>query len=406
MSDFSSLAGMYPLTGSEVEPDMKQGPEGAPNPQMEEFRGMAADFAAADAQNKPAFQLPPGVKKVTLSANGMDFSGVDPRIFEALMDKSKKHDEIVGAFHATATQLQGKETNASSGWGAVGNVAGRLAGNLAAQKDMPGWVRGLGETAREMNPTPQELRQERLGVQHMEAQATEQSMRLLETQGRVSAMASVAALEHTRKKEADAARATQKKLEIAGKLIKDSKGQVDAKQFKAIGLDDDDVELMVSQAKGVATAEKERTTARAELVKSQNSTKVQIANIKASTSKALANNKFTTPEARLKNLGTLQRSIVDFTRKLENDEIKIQSNIFSSPEEKADFKAKHEGSKAQLEVLKKLYTQMETAVKEPVQTGADALKGKMAEARGVKPSTTPPPDKKTVTYDPTTDTFK
>lgn len=379
MSDFSSLAGMYPLTGSEVEPDMKQGPEGAPDP-MEQLRGMGANFAAADAQNKPAFQLPPGVKKVVLSANGMDFSGVDPRIFEALMDKSKKHDEIVGSFHATATQLQDKETNASSGWGAVGNVAGRLAGNLAAQKDMPGWVRGLGETAREMNPTPQELRQERLGVQHMEAQATETSMRLLETQGRIQAMASVAQSEHQRKTDADNARAYQKKLDIAGKLIKDSKGQVDAKQFKAIGLDADDVELMESQAKGVATAEKERQTARAELVKSQNETKVQIANIRARTVRDISNNKFTTPEARLKTLGTLQRSIVDFTRKLENDENKIQQNIFSSAEEKAGFIKNHEGSKAQLEVLKKLYTQMETAVNQPVETGADALKGKMREA--------------------------
>lgn len=379
MSDFSTLATMYPRSGGEEDPDMKQGPEGAPNP-MEQLRGMGADFKAAADQKQPAFQLLPGVEEVKISKRGMSFTGVDPRVFEALLDKSKKHDEIVGAFHATATQLQGKERNASTGWGAVGNVASRLAGNLATQKDMPGWVRGAGQTALDLNPTPEELRHERLGVQHMEAQATEQSMRLLETQGRIGAMASVAQSEHERKAEEGKARVTQKKLEVARNLIKDSKGQVDAKQFKALGLDDDDVELLVSQAKGVATAEKERTAARAELVKSQNETKIQIANIRSRTVRDLANNKFTTPEARLKNLGTLQRSIVDFTRKLENDENKIKQNIFSTDKEKEDFIKNHEGSKAQLEVLKKLYTQMETAVNEPMQTGAGALQDKMRSA--------------------------
>ena len=172
MSDFSALAGMYPLTGSEVDSDMTRGPEGAPNP-MEQLRGLGANFAAADAQNKPAFQLPAGVGEVKISKRGMSFTGVDPRIFEALMDKSKKLDEIMGSFHATATQLQGKEQNASTGWGAVGNVASRLAGNLAAQPDMPGWVRGLGMTAREMNPTPEELMHQRLGVQSEEAKIGE-----------------------------------------------------------------------------------------------------------------------------------------------------------------------------------------------------------------------------------------
>lgn len=390
-SDFSVLKTMYP-GGVEPDADMKQGPSGAPDP-MEGLGEFGANLAAADAQTKPAFQLPPGVKSMTIDhTGGMTFKGVDPRVFESLMDKSKKLDAITGAFHTTATQLQGREENAHTGWGAVGNVASRLAGNLAAQPGMPGWVRGLGETARELNPTPDELMHRRLGVQQQEAQATEQSMRLLEARTRAEDVNARYKAETERKAEADNERARGKELEVARALIKDSKGNVDAARFKSFShLDDDDVELMKSAAEGEKKAESERVAARKSIVDSQNKVKSDIAATRASAVKALGGAKYSSPEAKMKTYATLQTSITRIEERLANDEVKIQANIWSKPEEKEQFVQKYAAARKELDVLKKLAGQMAAMVDQPAVTANEDLVGKMrAAAPGAKPAPAKP----------------
>ena len=130
-------------------------------------------------QNPPSqFQLPPGVSKLTVGPRGVTLHDVNPQILEGYTRSKAQLDEIMGSFHQEAQRLQQQEARLSTPAGAIGQAVSALAGNLASQKDMPGWVRGLGQTAQQLNPSIQQVRGQRLGLLKEEAQLTEKSMAL------------------------------------------------------------------------------------------------------------------------------------------------------------------------------------------------------------------------------------
>jgi hypothetical protein len=346
---------MYPR---EVDPDMKQPPAGAPDP-MQHLAEFGAGLAAEDKQRQPAFQLPQGVGQIKITKSGMSFTDVDPRVFEGLMDSQKKLGEIMGSFHQTAEQLKGKEQNLQTPTGVITNAVSRLAGNLASQNDMPGWVKGLGQTARELNPTLEEVRGQRMGVEGQEALLAEHRARILETHARTHDANELRRADLERKAQEGKERAYGKKLEIADRIVKDSKGQVDATRLKAIGLDEDDVELFVSQAKGLAKAEGERLEARKNLMGELNKTRVEVAKIHAAAVRDSHVAKTSTPEARLRMRSTLENNITRIEASLAGQRSKINLNILTTPEERAAAIKEFTQTEIRLTSMKKLLTEME-----------------------------------------------
>lgn len=122
-----------------------------------------------------------GVESMTVDKDGMMKAKFHKDVFESLMRDHAQLNEIRGSFHQEAERLRARQEQLDTPAGAIGSAFSRLAGNLAQQKDMPGWVRGLGQTAAQLNPTREELSQERLGILGKEAGITEQDARLSET---------------------------------------------------------------------------------------------------------------------------------------------------------------------------------------------------------------------------------
>lgn len=61
-------------------------------------------------------------------------------------------------------------------------LATALSANLAQAKDMPGWVQAAGRTAAQLNPRPEQIAAQRMGVMGEEAKLAEAGARLEETQ--------------------------------------------------------------------------------------------------------------------------------------------------------------------------------------------------------------------------------
>lgn len=182
-SDFDMLAQMGPAgAGDEGSYDPRYGQQlqQAMAPQMENFRQLGANLSVAnEAAQKP---LPPS--SATFKNDGtVDLKGVPVQTYEAYQRDRQQLDQIRGSFAQEAERLRQREQQVreQSPWI---QLATALAANMAQAKDLPGWVQAAGKTSAQLNPQPDEIRNQRLGVLGSEAQMAEKSAGLNIAQAR------------------------------------------------------------------------------------------------------------------------------------------------------------------------------------------------------------------------------
>jgi hypothetical protein len=168
-TDFSQIAQM----GQD-----ERGDGGAPGlAQLQEslskMRDTQSRLVVANQQNEQV--LPPQSIQVNTAKGTVTMKDLPIATYESYNRDRQQLNEIRGAFHQQAEQLQKQEQQARSQPAWV-QLATALSANLASQKDMPGWVRGLGQTAAQMNPRPEQIQAQRMGVLGEEAQLTEKAL--------------------------------------------------------------------------------------------------------------------------------------------------------------------------------------------------------------------------------------
>lgn len=194
------------MRGGEVDPDMQNAP--GPNP-FEANAAMLDDFAqrsaGAKADKLPIEELAKSGATIKYGPHGLDLLGLDPRLVIGMMEKSKRLDTIMGAMQQEGQRLQSQREQLQTTGGRIGNTLSVLAGNMATQRDMPGWVQGAGRTALQMNPTYEQVTDRQMRLGQDEAQIGQSQQRLMEARLRAEEIAAYKQVEHDRKEAADLA---------------------------------------------------------------------------------------------------------------------------------------------------------------------------------------------------------
>lgn len=182
-SSLSGLAGGDPQTaqnigqGAQVDPALKS--------QLDRLRDtqsrLAVTQAAAQVPATPTVQT----VKTDPKTGQRTWKGEMPaEAAESIFRNSQNYQQTLGHMAASMSQMEqqlaAREQQARNQPAWV-QLATALSANLASQKDMPGWVRGLGQTAAQLNPSADQLRNERMGVLGQEAQLAEAGARIEET---------------------------------------------------------------------------------------------------------------------------------------------------------------------------------------------------------------------------------
>lgn len=164
-SDFTQIAQMGPPGGDENIPELQNLHESLAK--MRDFQSRAM---VANQQNEQV--LPPQSIQVNTAKGTVTMKDLPIATYEAFNRDRQQLNEIRGAFAQEAQRLQNQEQQARNQPPWV-QLATALSANLASQKDMPGWVRGLGQTAAQLNPRPEQIQARRLGVLGEEAKLAE-----------------------------------------------------------------------------------------------------------------------------------------------------------------------------------------------------------------------------------------
>ncbi len=159
---------------------------GNPEDTFGSLRQFQAQMMAQNKDQSPLAEILKTGATISYGPQGVSVKNAPPRYVEGLLDSQKKLQEIMGSFHQEAEKLKAREAQLATPGGAIGQGLSTLAGNLATQRDMPGWVRGLGQTAKELNPSADELRNQRLSILGQEAQMAERSSALGEASMRTN----------------------------------------------------------------------------------------------------------------------------------------------------------------------------------------------------------------------------
>jgi len=157
--------------------NLPQQPQDSPMAQLGQF---GANLGVQSQMNEDPVK---GFNKATFKKDGTVQLDIHRDVFESYLRDKQQLNEIRGSFHQEAERLRRRQEQMQTTGGAIGSAFSRLAGNLAMQKDMPGWVRGLGMTAAQLNPTQEELSQERLKVLGGEANIAEKQAGLDQRMG-------------------------------------------------------------------------------------------------------------------------------------------------------------------------------------------------------------------------------
>ena len=171
-SDFKSI--YDDMAPAQAPPAQAPPMQSAPQDPMQQLGAFGANLGVQSQMNEDPRR---GSRKSRLTLTATCRRKFHKDVYEALMRDHQQLNEIRGSFHQEAERLRQRQEQMQTPGGAIGSAFSRLAGNLAMQKDMPGWVRGLGMTAAQLNPTQEELSQERQGVLGREAAVTEQGLR-------------------------------------------------------------------------------------------------------------------------------------------------------------------------------------------------------------------------------------
>lgn len=134
------------------------------------------DFGARAGMASKMAQDPLAGATITKKPDGtIDFKGLSQDAVADIRRELGQLNEIRGSFAAEADRLRQQEEKLRTPGGKIMSLLTNLSANLSQQRDMPGWVQGLGQTAAQMNPTADALRSRRLGLLKEEAGLAERS---------------------------------------------------------------------------------------------------------------------------------------------------------------------------------------------------------------------------------------
>lgn len=153
------------IESGDIPPELKKALDG-----MRDFQSRAM------VANKAAENPIAGVSEMKINNQTGEMSAKFHKdTFEALMRDHQELNQIRGSFHQEAERLKAQEARVrnQSPWI---TLATTLSANMAQQKNMPGWVQATGRTAAQLNPSADEIRNQRLGVMGEEAKLAERDM--------------------------------------------------------------------------------------------------------------------------------------------------------------------------------------------------------------------------------------
>jgi hypothetical protein len=132
---------------------------GQPQDPIGDMRKLGANLAVS---NK-ASEKPPVPSEFTQKADGSVTIKGDRQLMEYYGKAGQFYQQAMGGMQQQVDRLKQQE-DAARKQPAWVQLATALSANLAQQKDMPGWVKGLGQTAAQLNPRPEQLAAQRMGL--------------------------------------------------------------------------------------------------------------------------------------------------------------------------------------------------------------------------------------------------
>ena len=152
------------------------GPAGMPPQQgpIENLRGFGANLFAQLTASNPAPKIDWSVKHGPDGEPRLSASNLTPDQVDFFTKAASFYKQALGGYAQEASRLEMQQQQAQGQpWQ---QLATALSANLAQQKDMPGWVQGLGQTAAELNPTVDQLAARKMAVLGQGAQMAEKGM--------------------------------------------------------------------------------------------------------------------------------------------------------------------------------------------------------------------------------------
>jgi hypothetical protein len=166
----------------------QQGPSPERIPGQEELSaalGNMRDFQARLSATMAAQAVPQPAEAISMktSPDGQKIVKVETtqENYQATLDSAMKYHQMLGGYAQQLDQMQARmkaqEENlrAQPPWV---QLATALSANLAQAKDMPGWVQGLGATAAQLNPNPDQIEMKRAGLLREQAGIAEKGAAL------------------------------------------------------------------------------------------------------------------------------------------------------------------------------------------------------------------------------------
>src|SRR5271169_106747 len=183
-------------------------PPGESDTEKDAFSKLGRFGADLKVQNDMNEDPTHGLESIKQTRDGMMDIKLHRDVVEGFIKDRQELNTIRGSMHQQMQRLEAREAQNRTPLGAIAQGLGTLAGNVATQRDMPGWARALGQTAKDLNPSSATLEARKMGLLKEEAGITEQSMRLGET-----------ALSHEQMQQQQQALVPQKKQELTDKAI-------------------------------------------------------------------------------------------------------------------------------------------------------------------------------------------
>src|SRR5271169_75455 len=156
-------------------------PPGESDTEKDAFSKLGDFGADLKVQNDMNEDPTHGLESIKQTRDGMMDIKLHRDVVEGFIKDRQELNTIRGSMHQQMQRLEAREAQNRTPFGAIAQGLSTLSGNIATQRDMPGWARALGQTAKDLNPSNAELEARKMGLLKEEAGITEQSMRLGET---------------------------------------------------------------------------------------------------------------------------------------------------------------------------------------------------------------------------------
>src|SRR5271169_976919 len=160
-------------------------PPGESDTEKDAFSKLGDFGADLKVQNDMNEDPTHGLESIKQTRDGMMDIKLHRDVVEGFIKDRQELNTIRGSMHQQMQRLEAREAQNRTPFGAIAQGLSTLSGNIATQRDMPGWARALGQTAKDLNPSNAELEARKMGLLKEEAGITEQSMRLGEGMVRI-----------------------------------------------------------------------------------------------------------------------------------------------------------------------------------------------------------------------------